>query len=105
VSVCQNITQLKQLCTDRGELDLTNRYGNERKQPSLAYRYCDVPILKSNSFVHVSGFLFKSNLPYFNMSDKDLTVFEADQFIYFIRLVAMDRTCVSPIFEYSKTPL
>ena len=43
---------------------------------------------------------FKSNLPYYNMSDRDLTVFEADQFIYFIRLAAMDRTCVSPIFEY-----
>ena len=42
----------------------------------------------------------KSNLPYFNTSDRDLTVFEADQFIYFIRLVTMDRTCVSPIFEY-----
>jgi len=34
------------------------------------------------------------------MLGRDLTVFEADQFIYFIRLVAMDRTCVSPIFEY-----
>jgi len=41
-----------------------------------------------------------SNRPYFNTSDIDLTVFEADQFIYFIRSVAMDRTCVSPIFEY-----
>jgi len=41
-----------------------------------------------------------SNLPYFNTSDRDLTVFEADQFINFIRLIAMDRTCVSPIFEY-----
>ena len=51
--------------------------------------YCDVLILKSISFVHVFGFLFKSNLPYFNTSDRDLTVFEADQFIYFIRLVAM----------------
>jgi len=29
-----------------------------------------------------------------------LRVFEANQFSYFIRLVAMDRTCVSPIFEY-----
>ena len=27
----------------------------------------------------------KSNLPYFNPSDRDLTVFEADPFIYFIR--------------------
>ena len=44
--------------------------------------------------------LFKSNLPYFNTLGRYLTVFEADQFIYFIRLVAMDRTCVSPIFEY-----
>jgi len=34
------------------------------------------------------------------MLGRDLTVFEADQFIYFIRLVAMDRTCASPIFEY-----
>jgi len=34
------------------------------------------------------------------MSDRDLTVFEADQFIYFIRLVVMDRNCVSTIFEY-----
>ena len=44
--------------------------------------------------------LFKSNFPYFNSPGRDLTVFEADQFIYFIRLVAMDRTCVSPIFTW-----
>ena len=43
---------------------------------------------------------FKSNLPYLNTLGKDLTVFEADPFIYSIRLVAMDRTSVSPIFEY-----
>ena len=34
---------------------------------------------------------FKSNLPYFNTSDRDLTFFEADPFIYFTMLVAMDR--------------
>jgi len=44
--------------------------------------------------------LFKSNLPYFNTVGRDLTVFEPDPFIYFIRLVVIDRTCVSPIFEY-----
>ena len=42
--------------------------------------------------------LFKSNISYFNTLCRDLTVFETDQFIYFIRLVAIDRTCVSPIF-------
>ena len=41
-----------------------------------------------------------SNLTYFNTLGKYLTDFEADPFIYFIRLVAMDRTCVSPFFEY-----
>ena len=41
---------------------------------------------------------YKSNLPYFNTLGRDLTVFEEDQFIYFIRLVAMDRTCISPFF-------
>ena len=50
--------------------------------------------------MHVLGVFLKSNLPYFNTSDRDLTVLEADQFIYFIRLVAIDRTCVSSIFEY-----
>ena len=44
--------------------------------------------------------LFKSNISYFNTLCRDLTVFETDQFIYFIRLVAMDKTCVSPIFDY-----
>ena len=34
---------------------------------------------------------FKSNLPYFNTSDRYLTFVEADPFIYFTMLVAMDR--------------
>ena len=50
--------------------------------------------------MHVLGGFFKSNLPYFNTLGRDLTVFEADQFAYFIMLVVIDRTCVSPIFEY-----
>jgi len=44
--------------------------------------------------------LLKNNLSYFNTLGRDLTNFEADQFIYYIKLVAMDRTCVSPVFEY-----
>ena len=44
--------------------------------------------------------LFKSNLPYFNTLGRDVTVFDTDPFSYCIRLVAMDRTYVSPIFEY-----
>ena len=44
--------------------------------------------------------LFKSNIPYVNTLGRDLTVFNTDPFIYFIRFVAMDRTYVSPIFEY-----
>ena len=44
--------------------------------------------------------LFKSYLPYFKTLGRDVTVFDTDPFIYFIRLVAMDRTYASPIFEY-----
>jgi len=36
--------------------------------------------------------MFEAFYEYYNTSDRDLTVFEADQFIYFIRLVALDRT-------------
>ena len=54
-----------------------------------------VPILKSNLFVHVLVcFLRVTSL----ISIRQ--IFEADHFIYFIRLVAIDRTCVSAIFEY-----
>ena len=57
----------------------------------------DVPIFEVNR-ICVSFRLFKSNLPCINTSDRVFTVFGADQLIYFIRLEAMVRTCVSPFF-------